>query len=419
MKILPFITSFLSISLYGLEPPSITFNGIQGNDVFDTIDQLWEDFRNQNENDAQVTAQDEIIVNDDGSITINHNSEDFVSQGDPEESSEVFTDTDEVYKVDLQSVNSGIVDQDNDVPTLLSIRSKLHTLQQEMVKQVEDLRGKSQINEEESSENFRVALSDIYEAIRNQNENNQSSFDQQKLENDQALEEFESEFESLETRVTDTLTNTSSSLSIQNSGSKPQDFTRFELDVGSHSFYMDPFNDIFTGGINLGITWSDFSSWIKLIIGFIAVWYYWKYAHQLTTTVFQTFVTANMSSPVTSLTIFGNSVGTLVLKAFKIGIMSSLILGVVGNSVLVLLESDILFNGSASSLDSVMGSVGSIIDGSMQNSFDTTWISFSVSLLFDLIPVLSITSMFTTYYTQKSLIWIAMMVGYASAKIAT
>ena len=65
-------------------------------------------------------------------------------------------------------------------------------------------------------------------------------------------------------------------------------------------------------------------------------------------------VEAPLTAPVTSLTIFGNSVGTVVLQIAKVAILATIILGVCGNSLMVLFESDFTIGGNTGNAVSLL-----------------------------------------------------------------
>jgi hypothetical protein len=355
------------------------------------------------------TDSSTVITDDDGHVIITPNTGD-----DNNPNTGTTNNNQNDYNGTLTNVipvYTDLIDQDNDVPTLLSIRSKLHTLQQELIYQEEKTRGTTDVIVSNTVTNKEVSLADIYEALNNDSEK-------------QEIQEAQSELESQESNAISDLEDTANSfkdkvenfanLSVTQAPNKQAGFTNLALNAGSYNFYLDPFNDNIMGESLLGVTWKDIADWISLIIGLVVVVWYWRAVLNMSKDVANTMIIANPTAPVTSLTIFGNSVGTVVMKIIKVGIMVTVIAGVLGNTALVLLESDFNMLGNEGTAPNIINALTNDIAG-----YDTTWTAFTVGLFFDFVPILSITSMIVSYYSQRTIMWILMMIGYLSCKIST
>ena len=120
-----------------------------------------------------------------------------------------------------------------------------------------------------------------------------------------------------------------------------------------------------------------------------------------------------ISAPVSNLSIFGNSIGTLKLIAIKILLMGSLVTAVVVASLSVIYESNFTIAGVSGGMTALFdGLLSAIISGS-------DWSSFAVSLLFDLIPIFSIIGMVSFYWIQRLSITAGIFFGINVIKAST
>ena len=295
---------------------------------------------------------------------------------------------------------SSNVDTDDDVPTLLSIRSKIHTLQQEMVNQVEQVRGSERsvrtnwdTNETTSK---RVDYGDLYgvlEKLVPDNSKDEESFTAKVDERDSDLENLEDSFESLQEEFdekVDTLTN---AIKVETPPSSELD-SLFEMDVGTYSFYLDPLKNIYTGGYNLGVDWRQVADWISLVLGLVAVTIYFQAVRRNIMQLMQTLIQAPLTAPVSNLSIFGNSIGTAGLLVIKIAFIAGLFVSTTLFGIFVLLESNFNFGGASLSVVQMLGDITAILSGD-------GFMSDAVGLLFDLIPIITIVSMYSAYIGQK------------------
>ena len=307
---------------------------------------------------------------------------------------------------------SGTYDSDDDVPTLLSIRSKIHTLQQELQSQMEDTRGTTQVYNPEtnSTQSKEVALSDLYDLMRVDQEQARNAEEAKQTEIDSEKENVEDLKETFEEDINEAMDEITEA-TIKAPTSKTLD-TKFELDIGEYNFYMDPMKDLYSGGIDTGFDWDDLSSWVSVIIGAIAVIIYFTKVRLLINKVMETLAIAPMSSPVTSLTFFGTSIGTLGLMLIKIGAFAVLFGGTLLSSILVLLESKFSVGENSLGIAEVITDFTSILTGGgiMANA---------TSLLFDLIPIVSISSMVMIYSAQAFLVWLFISLTVSTSKTAT
>ena len=130
------------------------------------------------------------------------------------------------------------VDTDDDVPTLLSIRSKIHTLQQEMVKQVEEVRGaeRSVITNWDTNETTskRVDYGDLYAVLEkmvpDNTEAKKTISEKNEEELDSDVEQAKQDFDETEDELEDALTSYTN-IEMPNKPATGDEFTRFEMDV--------------------------------------------------------------------------------------------------------------------------------------------------------------------------------------------
>lgn len=294
--------------------------------------------------------------------------------------------------------SSSNVDTDDDVPTLLSIRSKIHTLQQEMVKQVEEVRGaeRSVITNWETNETTskRVDYGDLYAVLEkmvpdNTEEKNQISDKKKELEDveDSESDQIDESLNNLETDITDYV----SKFSPETAGSKTN--TNFEINVAGRSFYLDPLNNTYTGGIE-SVSWQEIADWIKIVIGVVCVLIYFNNTNLFINDILDTLTKAPKSAPVSNISVFGNSLGTIALKVIKWSLISSLIVGTLAGTFSVLLESNVDLGFSSSVLNVIQNPEVVLLGDS------EPWIMFAVSLFTDVLPLVAISGLTIFYYSQ-------------------
>ena len=290
------------------------------------------------------------------------------------------------------------VDTDDDVPTLLSIRSKIHTLQQEMVKQVEEVRGaeRSVITNWDTNETTskRVDYGDLYAVLEkmvpdNTEEKKQISDKKKELEDveDSESDQIDESLNNLETDITDYV----SKFSPETAGSKTN--TNFEINVAGRSFYLDPLNNTYTGGIE-SVSWQEIADWIKIVIGVVCVLIYFNNTNLFINDILDTLTKAPKSAPVSNISVFGNSLGTIALKVIKWSLISSLIVGTLAGSFSVLLESNVDLGFSSSVLNVIQNPEVVLLGDS------EPWIMFAVSLFTDVLPLVAISGLTIFYYSQ-------------------
>ena len=363
------------------------------------------DSNNQSDDNQDDDEQDE-----------NQDSDTGHSDGDSSDSTGdsgvVDTDPGNTDQTDPPGTGSGTYDSDDDVPTLLSIRSKIHTLQQELQSQMEETRGTTQVYNAEtnSSESKEVALADLYQALRGDQDQARNAEEAKQTEIDSEKENFEDVKETFEEDINDAMDEITEA-TIKAPTSSTLD-TKFELDIGEYNFYMDPMKDLYSGGIDTGVDWDDFSSWISVIIGAVAVFIYFKHVRVLVNKLMETLAVAPMSSPVTSLTFFGTSIGTLGLILIKIGTFVALFGTTLLSSILVLLESEFLVGDETMGISGVINDTSTILSGG-------GFMGNATSFLFDLIPIISIGSMVMMYSSQAFLLWLFISLTLATSKSAT
>lgn len=310
------------------------------------------------------------------------------------------------------------VDTDDDVPTLLSIRSRVHSLQQELTKQAISTRGTTGVVtnfETKEIQSKEVELADLYNVLRQvipDNEEEELKFEGKVDEKDSALENFKDEVEEFKTEFIEKATDYAKTVKVTEPSGGHMD-TRFELDIGSYNFYLDPFQDLYTGGINLGITWDDIKDWISVVVGLLAVFIYFNAIRRDLVELMRTLTLAPYTAPVSNLSIFGNSVGTVGLILIKIAFIASLIVSTTFFGLLTLIESGFSFGGATRSLSAILGDVTPILSGTSGFMINAT------NLLFDLIPLISISAMFTAYLIQKLASWIVITIGISVSKAAS
>lgn len=316
---------------------------------------------------------------------------------------------------DLDSTQGSGGDDDNDVPTLLAINSSISSLQSSINSQFNQTRSTTSLYSpnSENSGSKEITLADLYNVIVETSKNDSSEIDSKSEEKDDQTEQFEDDSEEQkETFLSDTTSFVSGIQNITEKGATKLD-TNFDLDIGSYNFYLDPFNDTFTGGISLDVTWQDIADWISLIVGLYCVFRYWKRSLELVDKMMQLIFLTPISAPVSNLSIFGNSIGTLKLMIIKFTLFTSVIVSVVIASIAVIYESNFSIAG-------ISGTFGTFFDGIMSAIVgSSTWSSFAVSLLFDCIPIISITGMIATYWIQRLTITAGIFFGINVIKATT
>lgn len=365
-----------------------------------------------NQNTAQELTNPFETTGDDGNphVTTNDDgtSNNFLNTNDSETLYSVFEDEERT-----PNLGSSTIDTDDDVPTLLSIRSRIHSLQQELTKQATDTRGTTGVVtnfETKETQSKEVELADLYNVMRQVIPDNQEAIqdiENEENEKDSALAQLGDQFEELTDEITEKINK------IEVKPSEPTSSfldTRFELDIGSRSFYLDPFNDLYTGGLNVGFTWQDLADWISLITGLLAVFIYFNAVRRNFVEVLRTLTLAPLTAPVSNVSIFGNSLGTIGLIALKIATMLTIFGSSTFFSVLVLLESNFTIGGTTTSILNIVGNITPYLTGT------TGIMSDAVALLFDLIPIISISLMFTAFLSAKMLGWIILTFGISLSK---
>ena len=322
-----------------------------------------------------------------GSTTYNEQGDLVVTGGNTEPE----TDPDTGHTVNDNNVTdvtttilSGGGDDDNDVPALMEIKSTLQNLERTVVYQTNEMRGYAEVD----GSLKQIQLADLYQAPQDQDA--QEGFDQ--------IDSAMSEGESVTNNVGDKFK--ASGVSVPRSGQDAP--TLIEMGAGSYNFYLDPFNNTVSHGsilADMDISWSELSKWISLILGFVVGVYWFMACNRAVWDMLTDLIRAPMSAPTTSLTILGNSVGTLVLKSIKTLAILSLFgtAGVIG--ILVILESgfslsmpfgDVISATSIEELSTqVANSAGTIHPG----------LNLGTRLFLDLVPIGSIALMAVSYFT--------------------
>ena len=289
---------------------------------------------------------------------------------------------------DYGSTSSG-GDQDDDVPTLLSIRSKLHALEQSITEDIEGMRG---ISEDNESGEY-TTLADIVKALDVEDPDTEEK-DEKVSEAETEMDEFEEEQKTL---IEDYVNNVTDSIPTSSSGGTS---TLFEMSAGDYEFYVDPFEGTISHGDFFNIDWESICKWISFVIGLFSLLIYFKETLILITKWFDQVAKAPMSAPVTNLAVFGNSVGTVALMVTKVTLMTFLIGTTLAGIVAVIYESGFSILGYSGGVDSIAaGITGELgID-------DESWTGFVFKIFFACVPAVSIISL-VAYY------WIANLLGY-------
>ena len=293
---------------------------------------------------------------------------------------------------DNDSSSGAVGDQDNDVPTLLSIRSRIHSLQQELTLQAERTRGTTTVSNGESSNSQQIALADIYDALNHTKEKQEikTKETEKQTKEDEAKDKITDFFDNAK----EDAENFAESFSVADHTDSTMD-TLFEVDIGSYSFYLDPLKDTFSGAVSIGYSWSQIADWISLIIGITCVIIYYRNLKELVFHFLETILIAPKSGAVTNIAVFGNSIGTLGLMILKIGFIGILVGTTITSAFAVMYESNFTLGGTSQGVMSILSSITSILTSG------GGWMSHAFSLFCDLVPVVSISAMVAFYYLQR------------------
>lgn len=284
------------------------------------------------------------------------------------------------------STSSG--DQDNDVPTLLSIRSRVYSLQQELTAQAIKTRGTTSVSSGDSQSSQEVSLANIYDALNNTKEKQDIKTKETELEDKEQTEQsnIESSIEDLKQTLDMT-----GKFNPKQAGQKMD--THFGIDIGNRSFYLDPINNTYTGGISI-VSWQELADWIKIVIGVVAVIIFFTASNGFYNEIIDTITKAPKSAPVSNIAVFGNSLGTIGLKLLKWGFIAGLIVTTLAGLFTTLLEANVNI-GIASSVSQVLANPEDILMGDQEG-----WMKFAVSLLTDVLPLVTIAGLSGFYFTQ-------------------
>jgi hypothetical protein len=315
---------------------------------------------------------------DDGSVTENDN----------EEENEIFD------QIDTSSESTGAIssngDQDNDVPTLITIRNKLEELNKAV-------RGdRIDIDDNESNASGYTTLSDLHielQKIRNQHKDHNTTEIDDILDSvDESVSEQEEIIDEEYTEFQDKLANSEITAST------------FQ---GQNSYYIDipevlqPYAkrsniDLFNADGQLPFPkLSDLAKWCSLVIGLVAVFIYSQALKKLLDRVLDLLVTANESNTVTNYSVFGNSIGAVGIKALKSGLMIAFVVTIFLAMAAVLVESlSVNIGGTPYT------GASDLIITQLSNKLSSfgVWSQVTMHWFFKFVPIISILYMVFQYW---------------------
>lgn len=334
------------------------------------------------------------------------------------------------FQTEIGVAQTGQGDQDNDVPTLLSIRAKMEALEKEtrgFKKKVSNPVFNSDSNQtdyEIESLDSEVTLSDIHQELQKLLLQTESSIQNQLTHNDEqneTISTFVSELNSSIQQHTDEIQTKLDELeaafvSVPTIEEPNTDFTSYYITLPSALSQkvgvstIDLFN-IKIGDLELP-TLADISLFVSLIISITAVMIYIIKTKSLIMETMRDLTLAQESNPVTNYSAFGWSAGALAVKSMQFSIISVGIIGLLGLCVVTLSET-IGFGAFSGDPSSIPMQIISSIEGI------GNFAQIAVFWFFKFVPIISIISMISFYFIQVFAIRSFLLILNRGARLAS
>jgi hypothetical protein len=292
---------------------------------------------------------------------------------------------------------TGQVDTDDDVPMLTSIYERLEELKDinkqyinNVEKKVTGIQGRL-LDENGSYTEQNATLADIVNAIRGDQADINATDTQEESDSKEALI---SGIDNFATDIIDAIpTDPNSYLD-----------TMFEMDAGEFSFYLDPIAGT-VSGIDFPFSWQDIADWISLFLVFVSLILYWQASLQNLDEILSIVTVAPKTAPASSI---------LQIKV-KVILIASLVASVIFGGLIGILESNFTILGTTGTIFDLIANTGSLLIA----GGTSTWSSMAISLLFDLVPVITILYLVGGFYIQKLGAKIALFVGFSFVQKAS
>lgn len=327
----------------------------------------------------------------------------------------------QLYDFNATVSQSSDGDQDNDVPTLLSIRAKMEALEKEtrgnknIVKNPVFNSETNQTDWETESSDSETTLADIHTELQKlvllaDRGNNSDSITESRQE---SVEEIEEQHDQQLSDIEETL-----SKSVILSTPSTSDHSSYYITLPSilteRVAGLPSSIDLFAidiGGIQLP-TLADLASFVSLVCGLIAIVIYIISLKSIFYKFLEDLPKMTESMAVTNYSVAGFSLGALGMFALKFSILT------------VFLSSVYLFINTTLNESIGFGTHNGYADSIVQSVFDTiatlsNWAEISVYWLFKFIPLVSITGMLGTFFTAKATFLIIVVVGNRGVKLAS
>lgn len=313
----------------------------------------------------------------------------------------------------ITNVNTGIVDSDNDVPTLISIRETMADLsrQQRGTRKTLSIDENGTLITNEESDTL-VTLSDLHQELQKLNLSESDSL------TDDITSETESKASSAESEITQIFDNVVENIPTLELPQPTGDFENYYVDIPEALIQYAGTSTI--NILNPAETFPQFpipslstiASFVSLVIGLFAVYVYSHAMLKLAEHTMDAWVTANESNAVTNYSLFGNSVGAIGVKAIKASITLGAILASLTALAAVIVES-VGIHGFSGSPTSVFDDIKNALIAS------APFVEFALFWFFKLAPFISMIGMFGQYWGSVFLLKGITLISNRTARIAS
>ena len=311
-------------------------------------------------------------------------------------------------------MNSGLGDQDNDVPMLTNIYDRIKILN-------EDIRGEREIitfNEDgsfyfskDTNSSGYTTLSDIHKELQKANSSTQE-YGSEDVEDSISTEKstMSSAIKSVEDNLPSI--NTIEKISLQHNTAYIPIPDIIQPYLGASTI------NLFDVGETLNVdipSFADIAKFVSLIIGLIALYYYSQAIMKLLSRTIEVMIMANESNAVTNYSILGNSVGAITVKGVKVALGLGAIL-----SVFAMLTSVVVESVGIGSNEVTLGSLGNFF-----NTITNLIIgigAFSAIAIYwfsEFVPYVSIILMFSNLAIIRFTILVLMLFSNRAMRVAS
>ena len=283
---------------------------------------------------------------------------------------------------DFDDLRGATLDENGTVISRPTLKDAITTIETGIL----DARGDIEL---ENNETRKATLADIYYAIMGEQENNQTlgSSDNSEIENAIAkMKEKAGKFVDQVKTLADVNTQKMDTL--------------FEMTAGRYNFYVDPLNNVVSGGIvDIGFSFADIANWVSLVIGFYAVFVYFQAQNKNVSDILEVIMIAPMSAPATT-------IPQIAVKIFLIGV---LVASTLYGGLVAIWDANMTVMG-------VYGDFSQVFDGLKVFLTQSAWGSMAVDIFFDLVPVDTITTLFAMYWGGKLFFQLILVSGFSILK---